>query len=294
MVTPTSFLIITLDSCRYDTFETTLTPHLSQVGPLHRAMAPGNFTLPSHAAIFAGYTPGVADSLEPIVNPRRGRLFRLAGVDRRRADRDFVVLEGHNFIDGLNRLGYRTLGTGAVRWFDPGTRAGKELTRDFDAFFYPGDSYSMRRQLTWIDKQLQTTRDQPVLVFLNIGETHAPYWHEGARWDRTHNPCEIFGQENDASACRERQSACLSWVDQELGTLLERFSDATTLVCADHGDAWGEDNLWEHGFHHPMVLEVPLLFRLGQAPTTPAHSSDAVHRRWVERFRRLRSRLHPR
>jgi len=47
-----------------------------------------------------------------------------------------------------------------------------------------------------------------------------------------------------------------------LAPLLSRFREATVVVCGDHGDAWGEDGLWEHGIHHPAVLEVPLLFRL--------------------------------
>jgi hypothetical protein len=294
MVKPTSFLIITLDSCRYDTFQSTPTPHLSQLGTLHRAMAPGHFTLPSHSALFAGYTPGVAESNEPIVNPRRGRLFRIAGVDRRKEDRDFVVLEGHNFINGLGRIGYRTFGTGAVRWFDPSTSAGEMMVKDFDSFFYSGDCFSLRRQLKWIDNKLDDVGDSPVLVFLNVGETHVPYWHEGAPWDREHNPCQLFGKENDADVCRERQSACLAWVDAELGPLLTRFAHATTLVCADHGDAWGEDDLWEHGFHHPTVLEVPLLFRLGEAPETPSLTQESVRRRSVEVGRRLRSGIRKR
>ncbi len=35
-------------------------PNLKAVGPLHLAQAPGNFTYTSHAAMFMGFTPGVA------------------------------------------------------------------------------------------------------------------------------------------------------------------------------------------------------------------------------------------
>jgi len=38
------------------------------------------------------------------------------------------------------------------------------------------------------------------------------------------------------------------------------------VVCADHGDAWGEEGLWEHGINHPKVFEVPLLMRLRHTP----------------------------
>jgi len=47
-----SVLFITLDSCRYDTFESATAPHLKAVAPLHRAKAPSHFTYGSHAAMF--------------------------------------------------------------------------------------------------------------------------------------------------------------------------------------------------------------------------------------------------
>jgi hypothetical protein len=46
--------------------------------------------------------------------------------------------------------------------------------------------------------------------------------------------------------------------------MLDAFARATTIVCGDHGDAWGEDGVWEHGVMHPKVLEVPLLYRIAR------------------------------
>ena len=47
-------LLVSLDSCRYDTFEASYhdgaLPQLSSVGPLHEALAPSYFTYGSHAA----------------------------------------------------------------------------------------------------------------------------------------------------------------------------------------------------------------------------------------------------
>ena len=48
---PEHVLLITLDSCRFDTFRRARTPHLSQVGPLHKAQAPSYFTYGTHSAI---------------------------------------------------------------------------------------------------------------------------------------------------------------------------------------------------------------------------------------------------
>jgi len=71
-----------------------------------------------------------------------------------------------------------------------------------------------------------------------------------------------FAKTNDAAECRRRQTAGLEFVDARLPPLLHAFSDSSIIVCADRGDCWGEDGLWEHGIHHEKVLEVPLLFRL--------------------------------
>ena len=57
---PDSVLLITLDSCRYDSFRRSTTPAMDRVGPLHLAMAPSHFTFGSHAAIFKGFLPSVS------------------------------------------------------------------------------------------------------------------------------------------------------------------------------------------------------------------------------------------
>lgn len=258
---PRSILFITLDSCRYDTFAAAHAPNLKAIGPLHRAMAPGNFTYSSHAAMFVGFTPGIAGRAEPFVNPKFTKIFKIAGAGFPGKGGEFKTLSGRSIVAGLRREGYRAIGTGAVGWFDPGTETGQHLTGDFDRFYYPGNSHSLRTQLAWIRDELNDATG-PMFVFVNVGETHVPYYHEGAPWAPDWNPCVPFGSGNDASECRRRQTACVEFVDRELAPLLEAFSDATTLICADHGDCWGEDGLWEHGIHHEKVFEVPLVFRL--------------------------------
>jgi hypothetical protein len=257
-----SVLFVTLDSCRYDTFAGARVPALRDVGSLHEAQAPSHFTFGSHAAMFAGFTPGVAAVAAPLINPKFGKIFKLAGAAFPGKGGEGFVLEGRNIIEGFKRLGYLTLGSGAVGWFDPDTPAARLLMDEFDEFFYPGNSWSLARQLAWIGRQLERPSRSPVFLFLNIGETHVPYYYEGAPWARDDNPCVPFQKVDRSEDCRLRQRACLEFVDVALGSLLERFSGATIVVCGDHGDCWGEDGLWEHGISHPMTLTVPLLIRL--------------------------------
>ena len=269
MLDPTSILFITLDSCRYDTFVSATVPNLRGVGPLHKAQAPGNFTFASHAAMFVGFTPGIAERNEPWVNPKFGKIFKIVGGGYPSKGTEFMTIRGKNIVSGLKEIGYTTIGTGAAGWFDDKTATAQPLVGDFDRYWFAGNCWSLEKQLDFIERSLSDLDGKRAFVFLNLGETHVPYWHEGADWDRDYNPCRPFANdENDATECRRRQTLCLEWVDQKLAPLLGRFSHANTLVCADHGDAWGEDGVWEHGVHHPTVMEVPLLYRLQHAPRT--------------------------
>ncbi len=258
---PSSVLFITLDSCRYDTFESVAPPHIGSVGPLHRAQAPCYFTFGSHCAMFAGFTPGVAGLAQPFLNPKFGKIFRLAGGPAKSDGTDAFRVDGENIIHGFGRAGYLTAGTGAAGWFDDSRESVQHLVRHFMHYRYAGNCWSLGLQLDWLAGIVGGATD-PVFAFINVGETHVPYWHEGAAWERDRNPCRPFADDNDADECRRRQHACLQWVDGRLAPVLAAFSRSTVVVCGDHGDAWGEDGVWEHGVSHPKVLEVPLVFRV--------------------------------
>jgi hypothetical protein len=213
-----------------------------------------------------GFTPGDPSFIGPYLNPKYAKIFRMAGGGSEGQNEPFVQLGGRNIIQGFKRLGYRAYGSGAVAWFNPVRPTSRILIDDFDDFFFPGNTYSLDQQLEYLER-VTAKETGPVFVFLNVGETHVPYFYRGAPWDRLPSPCIPFGNSNDAAECSRRQRACLEYVDAMLGPLLDRFAAANVLVCADHGDAWGENGLWEHGIHDPKVLEVPLFFRLGERPT---------------------------
>ena len=214
-----------------------------------------------------GFTPIVQNCNAPFLNPKIAKVFQMSFKDSRSSAVSPFILTGSNIVQGFSRLGYRTIGAAAVEWFNTSTDTGSVLAQPFDAFFYAGNTWSLSRQLSFLFDQLGSLRDQPVFAFLNVGETHVPYWYEGAPWDRWPSPCIPFG----GDACsfeqsRLRQRECLRWVDTQLKPLIERFSHATILLCSDHGDCWGEDGLWEHGVSHSATLTVPLILRLNGVP----------------------------
>lgn len=258
---PDGVLLITLDSCRYDTYKRADIPNMRKVGPIHKAKAPSYFTYGSHAAIFMGFLPSVNQEA-PIVNSKYSKLFKLSHAAFEAEDTGNTYrLQGNSIITGLSRLGYTTIGTGAVNWFDTTSETGFELTKDFEHFWFAGNSWSLESQLDWIELRLRETSARNPFVFLNVGETHVPYWHEGATWDRSDNPCLPFQKTDRRKECRQRQKACLEWVDIQLKDLIQRFIKGTIIICADHGDCWGEDGLWEHGISHSKTLTVPLSIR---------------------------------
>lgn len=260
-------LFITLDSCRYDTFKTmydqNLLPNISKIGQLFKATSPSHFTYGSHSCFWMGFTPGIADSKKPYLNPKFAKIFRMTHKGLAANDRDLYALEGKNIIDGFKNKGYFTIGTGAVEWFNPETETGSVLSKYFDKFFFAQNTWSLDNQLRWLMKLLNNAEKQKkIFCFINIGETHVPYWHEGADWNRWPSPCIPFGGDNcSAHESRMRQQKCLTWVDAKLKDILEKFEESTIIICADHGDCWGEDGLWEHGISHEKTLTVPLLLK---------------------------------
>ncbi|ABM76888.1 Hypothetical protein P9303_01331 [Prochlorococcus marinus str. MIT 9303] len=264
-----AIVLITLDSCRLDTFQSSSTVNISKIGPLHKAKSPSYFTYASHAAMFMGFLPSTLDPVG-FVNSKFAKVFRLShsGFQASRTEESFE-LSGNSIITGLRRKGYFTIGTASVNWFDPATETGQQLVKDFDTFWFSGNTWSLNRQLLWIDSQLQQELDRPPFIFLNVGETHVPYWHEGASWSRDDHPCIPFQTQDRRKDCQERQRACLEFIDKQLGSLLERFSESTVIICSDHGDCWGEDGLWEHGISHEKTLSVPLLMRIRGCPIPP-------------------------
>lgn len=258
---PDSFLFVTLDSCRVDTFQSASAPAIKSIGQFVEAESSATFTFASHCAMWVGMTPGVATSREKYMNPKAGRIFRLINSVAGGVHDDYIQLSGRTVIDGFRNLGYHTIGTGAMRWFDPQVTTGIYLTQDFNDFQYTGTD--IEAQVAYVLSKMAENPGKKFMVFMNVGETHVPYYHKNAPWPKA-NPCVPFGKNNDREACQVRQRACLEFVDAHLGKVIDVFqrAEASILCCADHGDCHGEDGLWAHGFYHEKVMKVPLVMRL--------------------------------
>jgi membrane-anchored protein YejM (alkaline phosphatase superfamily) len=256
-----NYLLITLDSCRYDTFISARIPNMKGVGQVYKAFSNGNFTYPSHAAIFVGFTPGNPQLRETFVNPKFGKIFKIkTDGDYIGPGMDHVVLDGKNIVDGFKREGYITIGTAAMDWFDPESESGRTLMSDFDYFLYSKTDFLKQKE--YVIQKIAECKDKPRFVFMNIGETHVPYYFKGASWSRKDNPCVPFGSNNSFEKSSFRQRKCLEFIDSHIAEILALFKKDNVVICSDHGDCWGEDGLWEHAIHHEKTVTVPLLFKL--------------------------------
>jgi hypothetical protein len=295
-MSPPNHVLITLDSCRHDVFAGAEVPRMRARGAVLEALAPAHFTFPSHLSMLQGMTPDCRHPF-PYYNRFVSQLWRCPlkpdDPDRTAADaepgdapaRTFFRVAGQSpsFPLGLAAMGYRTLGAGAMGWMKH-----PFLQQSFQTYKHTG--IDAPRQLAFARKQLDRLDGKPFFLLLNLGETHAPYAFgddlDPARVAPLKEQYQALKREQrrDPSYTThfgffDRQRAAVAYLDRLLGELFDfieaRFPSTVVMICGDHGDAMGEDNLWGHGFVHPKVMSVPLLiFELGgERVLAPLHEA---------------------
>jgi len=246
-------VFLCLDTLRYDVAikeqENGGTPNLNRYGGWQKRHAPGNYTFPSHMAMFIGNLPSPA---EPIPLYERERLF----VARENKSLGKIhpysfVFEGDSFIRGLERAGYQTICLGGVGFFNKRT----EINRILPGFFMESAwrsafschiKESFDHQLDWLEKRLaRQALEQKVFLYVNVDSIHYPnsFYLEGEKEDnvRTH-------------------AAALRYVDARLPRLFDLFGgrgDTFYIICSDHGTCYGEDGYHFHCLSHEIVYTVP-------------------------------------
>ena len=246
-------LFICLDTLRYDVAykeqEEDGTPVLNRYGKWRKCQAPGNFTYPSHQAMFAGFLPIDAEITDM---KKREKLFFSADIGMGRIPpKGAFNFKGANIIKGFEEEGYDTYCIGGVSFFDKRTDIGKVMPSYFKySYWNPSFGCKVKESATHqIDFALQklekVAKEQKVMMYINISALHYP------------NYFYISGERQDSV---ETQAAALRYVDGELSRLFEAFQkrrDTFVICCADHGTCYGEDGVLYHGVNHPIVNTVP-------------------------------------
>ena len=113
-----NFMMITLDSCRYDTYCDARTPVLASFGPWMLAHSPATYTYAAHQSFFVGILPNVPEPV-PYYNRFTRQLIGLLEVGETPVKKStyFTVASDRDAVDGFRRVGFQTIGTGAMNWF---------------------------------------------------------------------------------------------------------------------------------------------------------------------------------
>lgn len=247
-------LFVCLDTLRYDAAveeeEEGGTPVLNQYGAWRKCQAPGNFTWPSHHAMFSGFLP--CDYEAKNLADREMLFFpRQIGMGNKVPDGAFGY-SGSTIMEGLEREGYDTWCVGGVSFFDKRSDLGKVFPGYFkkswwNPSFGCGVKDSAANQVDFIlKKAAKAEEEQRIFLYLNIDAIHYPnyFYVEGAKQDSlvTHR-------------------AALRTADRELGRLFDGWKEmrgsAFVICCSDHGTCYGEDGCQFHGINHPAVTTVP-------------------------------------
>ncbi|WP_035841307.1 STM4013/SEN3800 family hydrolase [Kitasatospora azatica] len=246
----TNILFVTLDSLRYDVARATThsgqTPRLAGLlpgGQWEERRTPGTFTLPTHLAFFSGFLPKLPQPKQP------PRLWECRPPAFKTVDPRTFVFDAPNLLTGLGQHGYRTVCIGGVTYFSRETPLGSVLPNMFDEDYWrpefcSPEPDSTRYQVEHALDVAANRLDRPLFLFVNVSATHVPHGH-------------YIG---DSSDSWQSQSAALAYADAHLGNLIDTLTSTKRwliIMCADHGDAFGEDGYMGRGIAHPTVMNVP-------------------------------------
>jgi arylsulfatase A-like enzyme len=245
-------LFVTFDSLRYDVavaaLERGLIPNMTRVlpgGVWEERHSPGTFTLAAHTAFFSGFMP------TPVAPGKHERLFASEFQGSiTTGSSTFTYSEG-TWIEALANRGYHTFCIGGVGFFNLKGELGSMLPNLFEHRYWTkwmgvGNPNSTENQVTHAGQCLkELSSDERAVMFINVSATHKP----------TH----IF-KSGATEESWETQLAAFAYTDKPIGELLERFQTrgpTLVILCADHGEAFGEDGYHGHRIAHPTVTHVP-------------------------------------
>jgi arylsulfatase A-like enzyme len=264
------------------------------------AVAPGSWTLPSHASFFTGVTPlehgaheitsGVKDFSG---SASRSRPLKKKGID--------------TLAEQLSGRGYHTVAVSG----NPVVSKSMGLTRGFDDVRVAerfGDLAGDDLVAAVAEQLSQAPSDEPLFLFVNIAEAHQTWaqvpgsvdWAEpGPRellkyaklseedpWRRYVEGRMSADEVAEFDAAIDDLYAYNTFrADQTLGgvlALLEESgrcgADCRVVITSDHGEMLGEHGLLDHGHYvWESNIRVPLLARGVTLPDGPINALHAFH-----------------
>jgi len=359
-------LFIVLDTQRADRlgcygYATPVSPNLDRLAAqsilFEQAIAPAQWTVPSHASMFTGLYPTAhqvtqsAQRLSP-QQPHLVEILQRAGYETVGfCNNPLVGILNNGFKRGFHAfynyggaIPGRPHSASALPW--PLNRAAEAYTQFLRRISYPIQNFfgqsdlafrlSLNAWLTplwsrmanfkgqnarsvqdvvhFLRQREQRASAKPLFLFLNLMETHLPFWPPGEFVDRVapyfrgSKAARTILRTWNREAYRwaaplaepldgfERQvlsdmyDAEVAYQDDYLGGLFEtlenraRRRDTLTVIVADHGDGLGEHNHMGHAFvayqelvHVPLLLHWPTAWPQPRRVATPVSTRRVFH-----------------
>ncbi len=272
-----NYVILILDSCRFDSWVRAGPTIMSRLGPLEKRYSYATWTAPSHYNLLIGLLPHhspphvyASDYYKDDFLKFKER-FRIP-------DMSFGKMVPSLWLPTyLQDLGYRTNMLVSMPVLNPSTPINKGFDR-YALMDHHNDVTAMIRAMRWYV-------DRPNFFVLNTGETHYPYATPDEpenEWPRISGVNGVFKHLDDhvragglvetAEAPRffdaarmaqlhARQVEAVRWVDRAIEELFDTAPANTWItITADHGEMFGEGGYFGHGpVNHEKVIEVPFV-----------------------------------
>lgn len=273
-----NYIIVILDSCRFDTFMAAEPKVITKLGEPERRWSYASWTAPSHYNLLMGLLPHTSPPNVYASDYYKEDFLRFnerlgaKGIE-------FSSFVPHLFLPTYlrNTLGYFTHAKVSLPVLNPKTA----INRDFDTFNLMDKHNDMNAMLD----EMNFSTERPSFFLFNVGETHYPYARPTEpknEWPRLSGVHGVFKHLDDAvvDGALKADTKTEPFFDQEkldilrgrqidtvqyLESVFERLYDMVPkntyiTVTADHGELFGEKGYFGHGpIQHDKVFEVPFL-----------------------------------
>jgi hypothetical protein len=267
-----NFVVVILDSLRFDSWVAAEPQTLAQLGPVERRWSYATWTAPSHYNLLMGLLPHTSPPEVYASEYYKQDFIRYAerlGVP----DMEFKSLLPSIFLPTYlkNTLGYQN----HARVSMPVLNKHTAINRDFDSYELMPKHNDMAAMLP----DMSFDGETPQFWLMNVGETHYPYAlpdEDPAKWPRISGVHGVFKRldqrdeggdmveffdETRLKELHARQVEAVRYVDTVFARLFDLLpSDTWVIVTSDHGELFGEERYFGHGpIMHEKVLEVPFV-----------------------------------
>gem|GEM_PF-95868 len=270
-----NYIMITLDSCRFDSFVAGKTKTIEKLGELEKRYSYASWTAPSHYNLMTGLMPHTSPSNVYASEYYKEDFFKY-GERLGTQDASFrELIPSLYFPVWLKKLGYHT----HARVSMPVLNSKTGINRGFDTYKLMDKHNDMRSMF----ETMRFSEEKPNFFMLNVGETHYPYarpTEDKNDWPRISGVHGVFKKLDDniedgkvvtsdekffddekMKQLHARQIDTVTYLDDVFEELYDLVPENTYItVMADHGELFGEGGYFGHGpINHDKVFEVPFL-----------------------------------